>query len=473
MDGEKRIGRQTPTISKILPYEDTRGGEAVLLYNQSGRTAQEWQELMMYDIMAVDENGLWKHMKFGWSIPRRNGKSELLIMRADHGLMHDEKVLYTAHRTSTSSSAWAKCVKLLTKMGFTENVDFKTTRAHGQEHIEWLRGEGLINFRTRTSTGGLGEGYDLLIIDEAQEYTADQETALKYVVTDSPNPQTLMCGTPLTAVSGGTVFKDYRENVLSGAENDAGWAEWSVPKLSNAHDVDLWYETNPSLGTILTERTVRSELGKDPYSLDDNIQRLGVWVAYSQKSAISRADWENAAVKAPALPAVVRIYLGVKYAKESGNVTLAAAVKLPAGNIFIEDIDCRSVRDGNAWLIPFMKNPHVKGICIDGANGQQALADDMKNAGVKQKPVMPTVNEVIEANSLFENQLFGGGICHAGQPALEQAVSNCEHRPIGSRGGFGWRSILEGADISLLEAVSLAHWLAATAKEHKPQKASY
>ena len=473
MGEEKRIGRQTPTISKVLPYEDTRGGEAVLLYNQSGRTAQEWQELMMADIMAVDDNGLWLHMKFGWSVPRRNGKSELLIMRSIWALTHDEWVLYTAHLTSTSSSAWLKVVTMLGKMGFVENDDFKTTRQHGQEHIEWLRGNGVINFRTRTSTGGLGEGYDVLIIDEAQEYNTDQETALKYVVTDSKNPQTLMCGTPPTAVSGGTVFKTYREDVLSGAESDAGWAEWSVPKLTNAHDVDLWYETNPSLGTILSERTIRSELGKDPNSIDDNIQRLGVWVAYSLSSAISRETWEGCAVSKPKLPAVPRIYLGVKFGKDSGNVTLAAAVKLPAGNIFIEAIDCRPVHDGNAWLIPFMKNPHVRGICIDGANGQQVLADDMKSAGVKVKPILPKVPEVIAANSLFDQQLFGGGICHANQPALAQAATNCEQRAIGTAGGFGWRSSLADADISLLEAVSLAHWIAATAKEYKPQKASY
>lgn len=43
---------------------------------------------------------------------------------------------------------------------------------------------------------GLGEEFDLLVIDEAQEYTDDQASALKYVVTDSRNPQTIFCGTP-------------------------------------------------------------------------------------------------------------------------------------------------------------------------------------------------------------------------------------------------------------------------------------
>jgi phage terminase large subunit-like protein len=97
----------------------------------------------------------------------------------------------------------------------------------------------------------------------------------------------------------------------------------------------------------------------------------------------------------------------------------------------------------------------------------------MKSAGVKIKPVLPTVKELIAANDLFEKRLFGGSICHMGQPALTQAVSNCEHRAIGTGGGFGWKSILEGADISLLEAVSLAHTLCAAQKERKPQKVSY
>ncbi len=222
---ERRIGRQTPTVSAVLPYTASLGGDAVELYNRSGRTAQPWQELLLEDIMAVNEEGLWLHMKFGWSIPRRNGKSELLIMRSIYAVTHGQRTLYTAHRTTTSHNAWEKVIERLSKAGFKEGEDFKTTKQMGLEHIEWLKGEGVINFRTRSSKGGLGEGYDLLIIDEAQEYTGDQESALKYVVTDSKNPQTLMCGTPPTAVSAGDVFLKLRRDTLRGKNEDAGWAE--------------------------------------------------------------------------------------------------------------------------------------------------------------------------------------------------------------------------------------------------------
>ena len=62
---ELKKGRQTPTQSVILPYSKTRGSEAIKLYDSTGRTAQEWQELMIYDIMAVNDEDLWVHTKFG------------------------------------------------------------------------------------------------------------------------------------------------------------------------------------------------------------------------------------------------------------------------------------------------------------------------------------------------------------------------------------------------------------------------
>lgn len=470
---ENRLGKQTPTICIRLPYTESLGTEAVDLYNQSDRTAQDWQALMLEDIMAVNDSGLWIHMKYGWSIPRRNGKSEILIMRAIWDLLHERRCLYTAHRESTAASAWEKVLRLLAKIGYREDEDFKAYKSAGRRSIEWLKdgSEAVINFRTRSSTGGLGEGYDTLIIDEAQEYTADQESALKYVVTDSKNPQTLMCGTPPTAVSSGDVFLKYRRRCLTGKEEDAGWAEWSVPNLTDAHDPELWYLTNPSLGTILTERTIRSELGDD--QVDDNIQRLGLWLRYSQKSAISKQEWSEYALKEkPMLPKKPRIFFAVKYGS-SGNVSLATAFKLDDGRIFIEAIDCRPVRDGNAWLMPFLRNPHAESVVIDGAGNQTVLASEMKDAGVKCKAVLPKVSDVVAAHALFEQQLFGGQIRHMDQPALAQAATNCEHRAIGSGGGFGYTSVLEGADISLLEAVSLVHWLCSNAKEHKPQRVSY
>ena len=72
------IGRQSPTVSVIIPYQHTKGDEAVELYNATNNTMHEWQVALLYDIMGENDDGLWAHQKFGYSVPRRNGKSEMV-----------------------------------------------------------------------------------------------------------------------------------------------------------------------------------------------------------------------------------------------------------------------------------------------------------------------------------------------------------------------------------------------------------
>lgn len=460
-----RLGRQTPTTSLILPYTQTNGQEAVDLYNSTGRTAQEWQELMLYDILAVNDDGLYVHTKFGYSVPRRNGKNEVVVMREMYGLMKGERILHTAHRTTTTHSAWERLLNLVEK---TDLEVVSTFKAFGKEHI-FLSNGGRVEFRTRTSKGGLGEGFDLLIIDEAQEYQDDQETALKYVVSDSMNPQTIFCGTPPTAVSSGTVFTKLRKNALEGNTKNTGWAEWSVENMSDVHDVELWYETNPSMGTILTERKIEDEIGTD--EIDFNIQRLGLWIRYNQKSAISETEWNN--LKVDILPKLKgKLFVGIKYGHDGTNVSMSIAVKTQDDRIFIECIDCQSVRNGNNWILKFLLSANVQSVTIDGANGQSILVKELKEYKIKNQ-ILPTVKEVIEANALFEQGLFSKNVCHMGQPSLVNVVTNCEKRAIGTNGGFGYKSTKDGADSSLLESAIFAYWSCATVKKPQKQKVSY
>lgn len=175
----------------------------------------------------------------------------------------------------------------------------------------------------------------------------------------------------------------------------------------------------------------------------------------------------------PELKDPVRIFFGVKFAKTSGNVSLACAVRTADKKIFVEALDCRPVRDGLDWIIAFLRNPHAEKVVIDGAAGAPLLLQHMKDAEIRCKAVLPKVSDVIEVNALFEQNLFAGQICHAAQPSLVQAITNCEHRAIGAGGGFGYASILENADVSLLEAVTLAHWVCANTKEKKKQIITY
>jgi phage terminase large subunit-like protein len=438
---------------------------AVDTYEKSGREAQEWQVELSKHIFATNEDGLWTHTKFGYSLPRRNGKNEIVAIREMKGLQDGEQMLHTAHRTTTSHAAWERLLRLLDKAG----IQYESLRATGRERIELPDTGGRCEFRTRTSTGGLGEGFDLLVIDEAQEYTADQESALKYVVTDSQNPQTILCGTPPTPLSSGTVFVNFRKDVLAGKLENAGWAEWGVEDEADIRDRELWYLCNPSLGTIFTERSIQDEIGTD--IVDFNIQRLGLWIKYNQKSAISENEWRELKVRSlPVLKGPLSV--GIKYGNDGANVAVSVAVRTLSGKIFVETIDCQSVRNGNHWIINFLKQAAPENVVIDGQSGQSILAAEMKEFGLKE-PILPTVKEVIVANSLWEQAVFQQSVRHGDQPSLTAVVTNCEKRNIGSNGGFGYKSQYEDMDISLMDSALLAHWACGNSKPKKKQQIRY
>ena len=128
---EARKGSQTPSHAVILPYTSSEGDEACRIYEMTGRTAQEWQRLLLTNILGKNDEGLWTHTKFGYAVPRRNGKNEVVAMRELYGLREGEKILHTAHRTTTSRSAWERLCQLLDDAG----IEYKATGALGQESI--------------------------------------------------------------------------------------------------------------------------------------------------------------------------------------------------------------------------------------------------------------------------------------------------------------------------------------------------
>lgn len=460
-----RIGNPIPTTSVILPYEKSYGDEAVQLYELSGNVCQEWQALMLSDIMSFNDDGLWLHTKFGFSVSRRNGKSEILTQREIWGLFNGEHILHTAHLTDTCHTSWERLKARLECIG----IKISTYKGYGRERIEFPETGGRIDFRTRTTSGALGQGYDVLIIDEAQEYTTQQQTALNYVVSSSKNPQTIMCGTPPTAVSTGTVFRDFRDKVLQGEGTNSGWAEWSVDHKTDVHDKEAWYQTNPSLGIIFTERIIQDEINGD--ATDFNVQRLGLWLRYSQQSAISAPDWD--ALQLKTLPKFTSpLFAGVKYGRDGVNVCLSIAIKTDSGNIFVEAIDCRDQREGNDWIINFLLKCKVKAVLVDGASGLETFQRECKEQKLKNVNAA-TVKEVVQSSSDFETAIANQTLCHMGQPALRQSVTNCKHRAIGSGGGYGYQTLDDDIEVALIESAVLATHACSNFKEVKKQRVGY
>lgn len=474
---EPRFGRQTPTSSVVIPYADSLGSRAISLYKWTGREPQPWQEALIYDIRAIDEEGLFIHSKFGYEVPRRNGKGEIITIIELDDLFAGRRTLHTAHRTTTSSSASLRLATLLKDMGYQEiqrisrdetyEKAYTYSKQFGLERIRLLDTGGSVDFRTRTAKGGLGEGFDTLIVDEAQEYTDDQQSSLQYVVTDSMNPQTILCGTPPTMVSSGTIFPKLRAECLSGKTEDTGWAEWSTEHLADCNDVELWYECNPAMGYQLNERKIRAEDKSD--ELDFNIQRLGYWSKHNLKSEITVTEWEG--IKCDAVPNVSdRLFVGIKFS--GSNASMSVATKTDDDKVFFEAIDCQPIRNGTFWMTNLLMQMQPEVIVIDGRGAQDILKAELDENKIKGV-ILPTVKEVIIANAKFEQLLYSQEICHMNQPSLRQVATNCQKRAIGTNGGFGYKAQFDQMEIGLLDSAILAIWQCSESKEKKKQRISY
>ena len=72
-------------------------------------------------------------MKYGYEVSRKNGKSELGVIRCLYDLKHSEHILYMAHRSDTARAIWERVCDFALSLGFK----FKTYSPFGREGIEW------------------------------------------------------------------------------------------------------------------------------------------------------------------------------------------------------------------------------------------------------------------------------------------------------------------------------------------------
>ena len=256
---------------------------------------------------------------------------------------------------------------------------------------------------------------------------------------------------------------------LSGQAKNTYWAEWSIDSDKvDYRDVELWKQANPSLGTIISLRSVEDEITDD--ITDFLIQRLGLWISYSQASAISQKEWDALLYQGNLKANLNKsIYMGIKYGKDGANASVSIAIKLKDGRVFVEALDCQPVRSGTAWILSWIEKLKPKKVVIDGDIGQKLLSNSIN----KKLLLMPKTYEIIDAFSKFEEAVFLKEIAHSGQEALRDSATNSEHRAIGTGGGFGYKSIKKEIEVGLIESTALAYWICKEAKEKKTQKINY
>jgi phage terminase large subunit-like protein len=268
-----------------------------------------------------------------------------------------------------------------------------------------------------------------------------------------------MMGTPPTAGSTGTVFLRARRNLLQG-KSDIAWQEWSVENITDNYDIDAWYQTNPSLGYLITEKAIRAEAGA--MSQDSfNKMRLGWIPGVDAQRVFTDDEWNALAIKEVKLPPEPELVYAIKFAPDRSAVTLAVGVPM-AEKIHVEIIERKRMSDGIAWLVRWLLDrwKNCNQIIIDGAAGQGLLIEELLRSEPKMKKriLAPNVKEAGSAYALFYQAIQDGTLTHYNQPLLNSAIRTAKRRDIGKDGMFGYAPLNPNIQMDPVDAVAFAYY---------------
>ena len=458
-----RYGSQKPRIDIYNNGDIELAERAIALYEAYNSELLPWQKAVIRRWMALDENGHWANPDCGLSVPRQNGKTELLICRVIGGMVFKgECLIYTAHQVSTVDEIKRRVLRffydaepeirgLLTSEFDKEPKSF--------DFVE-LRNGGRCIFRTRTRSSGLGYTSDALLHDEAQEMVDAHEEALRPTISAGRqhNPQTIMAGTPPTSGSSGTVFLRARRNVLAGKSENFCWQEWSVENFTATDDVDAWYQTNPSLGYLVSERAIKAEsttMSQDSF----NKMRLGWYAGLDAQRIFTDDEWNALAVTEVKLPPNPELAYAVKFAPDRSAVTLAVGVDM-GEKVHVEVIERKRMSEGQAWLVRWLldrwRNACV--VVVDGAAGQGLLIEELLRAEkrISKRILTPNVKEAGSAYALLTQSIQDGTITHYNQPLLNSAIRTAKRRDIGKDGMFGFAPLNPNIQCDPVDAIAFA-----------------
>ena len=480
-----RTGRQEPTFEVVGEYAFSLGEEVVEMFEEDGgATFYPSQKREMELFLARNRDGSPSALTIGMSKPRQNGKSYAARFYAIYmAVFEHRQVLYSAHHSSTTAKMFkAMCDLFESPERFPEFAhDVKNvSHARGYEGIyfkTWVDDDGnvqaggCIEFATRTNSGARGGTYSVIVIDEAQELTYEQQEAMLPVMSAASDikdrsklPQQIFIGTPPNSTCHGTVFKKMHAVAHSGEPGDAWWLEWSVED-DNINDIcstveeaiERAYETNPAMGYRIAEKTIANEF--ENMTLDGFArERLGWWapvVTEQTDKALNAKSWEACKSSEPK-PEAVKTAYGVKFSADGSMVCLCGAVVDENDHSRIALIDQQPTGRGIQWLADWLNERVKVGCCvvIDGRNGVDLLIDRIRDTWkYKDSIIKPSAHTMVAAASLLVAELGEQTLTwYIGQEALNQSAISSVKRPISGGWGFG------GEDSIAIEGCSLALW---------------
>lgn len=439
----------------------------------------DWQSDWVDCTLRRRRSGRWAAATSCLAVPRQNGKNGGIEVVELFGMVAlGLKFLHTAHEVKTARKAFRRLLSFFeNEREFPELAAMveEIRKTNGQEAII-LKNGGSVEFVARSSGSGRGFTVDVLVCDEAQDLTDDELAALLPTISAAPSgfPLVILTGTPpdpeKAHLAKGEVFRRVRQEAIDGTDPDLCFVDFGVKDgpLPDVDDRDLWYQTNPALGTRLNvAEVVRERKLMSPETFAR--ERLGWWgdPKANEAGTFPAGAWRACEVVECEPPDVQAI--GVSVSIDQAWSSIAAAGAWDDESINLGAVDRRR---GTAWLVADAKARQDRTGCkvvIDGKGPAAHLIPDFIEAGVKLT-VLGTEDVLNACGQLF-NAVRDEQITHMGHEELDKAVAGAQHRYVGDR--WAWGRKQSTAEISMLDAATCAYAVVANPADYDPLDSFY
>jgi hypothetical protein len=397
------------------------------------------------------KTGLFKQCALGWLF-----------------LTEERLIVWSAHEFRTSQEAFRDMAVLIEGSAMLTRRLKRIYRGNGDESIELMGGQRLI-FKARTKSGGRGLTGDKVVLDEAFALQPDHMGALLPTLSVRPDPQVVY------GSSAGLVTSD----VLRGVRDRAGtsprlaYIEWCAPqggcvdekcdhRLGTAgcalDDEENWQRANPLLGrtrsngTGLTVEHVRAEREAMP-PLEFARERLGWWDEPGTSEAFGPGKWEACYTTDQPSVSVGALAVAVSFDLSAAAIVAAA---VDGDRVFVMPLQHQA---GTNWLAKRtreLQDEYGCDVVIDDHGPAADMIPDLEDAGVFLK--VAKTPDVLDACAGIFKAVQEQRLAHAAYAELDAAAAAAVRRDVGDR--WAWGRKQSSADISTLEAATLAVWAA-------------
>jgi phage terminase large subunit-like protein len=457
----------TPLLGALYPRlhtpwlnTKTRGGEIAEMAERIGQPLLPWQRLILDDMCAIDDDGMFIKKSALFCCARQSGKSHMMRMRMLAGLFlfGEQNILIMSSQRKMAIRSLEIMADIIERNDFMRSqvkggkIDTAWRRTNGNERIIMESG-AQIEVVAANSDSSRGLSADVLWIDELREVNEAAMDASKSTTLTRPNSQRFYTSNAGTAES--EVLNHMRERSMASPPKSLGFYEYSAPEHCDIWDRKAWAMANPSLGILISEAAVEETIATSTI-IAARTETLCQWVSTGLTSPWTPGSWEDLAdselVMAPGMHTMFAFDVDPHTRRQA---SLVAGAILPDGRIglcliktwesliAVDELKIAGDIKGFAdqWL--------PKKILHDKYT-TQAIADRLRNSGQVVEDC--SGSQFYTACSTFKDAIDNRRIVHAGQPALDQDMNNVAAKS----NDAAWRIIRKRSSGSVTGSIGMA-----------------